>query len=129
MKNFLIAGVDDGIGIPPANPSYKGSIVNPTLGDLGKETGVSFFQKLIPALVNILLIGGALVFFFVLVTGAIQWISSGGDKQAIENARSKITNALIGIVILFTVFAIVRLIEYFFGISILTLDIASLTIQ
>lgn len=129
MKNFLLAGVDDGIGNPPPNPAYKGSIVNPALGDLGKETGLSFFQKLIPALVNILLVGGAVIFFFVLVTGAIQWISSGGDKQAIESARSKISNALIGIVILFAVFAIARLIEYFFGVSILTLDIGNLIIR
>jgi len=64
-----------------------------------------------------------------LITGAIQWISSGGDKQALESARNKISNALVGIVILFAVFAIINLIETFFGINIMTLDMGALVIQ
>lgn len=129
MKNFLLTGIDDGIGNPPPNPAYKGSIVNPTLGDLGKETGISFFQKLIPALVNILLVGGVVIFFFILITGAIQWIFSGGDKQAVQNARGRITSALVGLVIMLSVFAIIKMVESFFGISILTLDIGKVIIQ
>jgi hypothetical protein len=69
------------------------------------------------------------VFFFVLLTGAISWITSGGDKQALEGARSKITNGLIGLVILFVAFAVIQFIESFFGIKILTIDIGSLIIQ
>lgn len=129
MNNNLIAGVDDGFINFTPGPAGTEAIKNPILGNLSNETGVSFFQKLLPALVNLLLIGGVLVFFFILVTGAIQWISSGGDKQGIESARSKITNALIGIVILFAVFAVLKLIENFFHISILTLDINKLIIR
>jgi len=106
-----------------------GTISNPVIGDLGKQTGVSFFQKLLPAAISLVFIGGSIIFFFMLVMGAIQWISSGGDKQALEGARSKLTNALIGIVILFSSFAIIKLIEMFFGVHILTLDIQSLVIQ
>ena len=119
----LLAAVDPGDG-----GSYN-KITNPILGNLNYQSGTGFFQKLIPALINILLIGGVLVFFFVLITGAIQWISSGGDKQAVEAAKGKVTSALTGIFILFAVFAIVKLIEVFFGIKILTLDIGSLIIQ
>lgn len=108
-------------------------INNPILGNLGNSgggvSGVLFFQKLISSLVTVALIIGSLVFFFTLVTGAIQWISSGGDKQSLETAKSKISNALIGLVILFAVFAIIKLIESFFHISILTLDIGSLVIK
>lgn len=63
-----------------------------------------------------------------LTTGAISWIASGGDKQSLETAKSKITNALVGIIILFSAFAVVKFIESFFGISILTLDIDALVI-
>ena len=104
-------------------------ITNPALGSLTNQTGVSFFQSLLPRIVTIGLIAGVLIFFFTLVMGAIQWISSGGDKQALEGARGKISNALIGLVILFAAFAIIKLIERFFGISILTLDIGKLVIQ
>jgi len=132
MHNLLLAGVDDtGIWETLGKPGSAGiSVQNPVLlGGLGNESGVSFFQKLIPALINILLVGGVLVFFFFLITGAIQWISSGGDKQKLESARGKISNALIGLIILFAVFAIVKLLENFFDISILTLDIGKLVIR
>lgn len=64
-----------------------------------------------------------------LLLGAITWIGSGGDKAAIEGARGRITQALIGIVVLFSVFAIIKLIEGLFGIKILTLDIGPLIIK
>lgn len=89
---------------------------------------MNFFQNFVPNLLTLGLIIGALFFFFVMILGGIQWISSGGDKNALEEAKHKITNALIGIVILFSIFAILKLIENFFGISILTLDIGSLAI-
>jgi len=104
-------------------------ITNPAIGSLGNQSGVSFFQKFAPAAVTLGFIIGVIIFFFILITGAIQWISSGGDKQALEGARGKISNALIGIIILFAVFAIIQLIQNFFGISILTLDISKLVIQ
>jgi hypothetical protein len=104
-------------------------IKNPVLGTLGNMSGESFFQKIVPAAITLAFIIGALIFFFMLIVGAIKWISSSGDKQALESARGTITSALIGIIILFATFAIIRLIEHFFGIKILTLDIGSLVIQ
>ncbi len=103
-------------------------IQNPVLGPIGNQSGVSFFQKFIPAAINLTFVAASVIFLFMLIFGAIQWISSGGDKQALENAKGRITNALIGIVILFALFAIVNLISNFFGgVSILNLSIPSLT--
>ncbi len=107
-------------------------IKNPAIGklnDLAGESGIGFFQVFLPKLLTLALIIGSLVFFFIMIIGAIQWISSGGDKTALEEAKKKITNAIIGLFILFSVFAILKLIENFFGISILTLDIGSLLIR
>lgn len=104
-------------------------ISNPALGDLGNNSGTTFFGKLIPSLVTLALVGGTIIFFFNLVMGAIQWISSGGDKQKLESARGRISNALIGLVVLFVAFALIKLIENFFGITILALDITKLVIR
>ncbi len=104
-------------------------ITNPILGNLGKMSGTGFFSSFLPAAAGMAFLIGALIFFFYFVTGAIAWISSGGDKQALESARTRITNALIGILLLFAAFAIIRVLESFFGISILTLDISKLIIQ
>jgi len=61
--------------------------------------------------------------------GAIGWIVSGGEKSAIEGARGRITNAIVGIIILLSTFALLKIIESFFGINILTIDIGPLIIR
>ncbi|MFH1863553.1 MAG: hypothetical protein ABIJ85_01390 [bacterium] len=105
-------------------------IKNPVLGPgLQGKTGVEFFQTIIPNMVGLAFVIGTVIFLFVIAIGAIQWIISGGDKAAIESARGKITNALVGIVILFSLFAVLKLIEDFFGINILALDLGVLEIK
>lgn len=111
----------------------SGQIGNPALGPtlqgfLSSEGGTAFFSKLLPNAIGLAFLVGVLIFFAMLVWGAITWISSGGDKQALEGARGRITSALIGLVLLFASLAIIKLIEAFFGISILTLDIGALKI-
>jgi len=100
-------------------------ITNPVLSTINTSgsAAVPFLQRAIPAAIEILFVVGAVVFFFMLVIGAIQWIASGGDKGAIEAARGKIVNAIIGIVILFAVFAVVTLIGKFFNVNLLNLTI------
>lgn len=108
----------------------QNSIKNPVLGpSLQSKTGVTFFQDIIPRMVGLAFLVGVLIFFFIMITGAIQWITSGGDKAAVEGAREKITNAIVGVVILLSLFALLKIIEDFFGIDILALDIGPLIIQ
>jgi len=62
-----------------------------------------------------------------LVWGGVRWIMSQGDKSNVENARNQITNALIGLAIIFAAWAIMKLIETLFGISIFNLNIRPFT--
>ena len=101
-------------------------ITNPILGNLGKKTGVQFFQSFIPNLISLAFVIGVIIFFFMLIAGAIQWISSGGDKQAVEGARGKVSNALIGLIILFAVYAIIQILNTFFGIKLFELTLPTL---
>lgn len=111
-------------------PNYlTQTINNPVLGNsLGSLNGVSFFQKLLPALIAGAFVAGVVIFFFMFLVGAIGWITSGGDKAKTEVARGRITNAIVGLVILLSLFAIVNLIETFFGINILRLNLGPLFI-
>lgn len=105
-------------------------LTNPVLrGSLQGETGIGFFQKFIPNAVGIGFLIGVLLFFLYMIMGAISWISSGGDKAALETARSRITQAITGLVVLLSLFALLKVIETFFGINILTLDIGPLEIN
>ncbi len=81
--------------------------------------------SLVSALIRGALVVAAIVFFFILVIGGIKWIASGGDKAATEGARNQITAALIGLVIVFAAWAIVQLIQVFFGVNIFSLTLPS----
>lgn len=78
---------------------------------------------IVAGLIRLILVIAALVFFFILVIGGIRWIASGGDKAQTEAARSQITAALVGLVIVFAAWAIVQLINTFFGINIFELTL------
>lgn len=81
--------------------------------------------NLISALIRLTVVVAAIVFFFILVIGGIQWIASGGDKANTEAARNRITAALVGLVIVFAAWAIVALINTFFHVDIFSLAIPS----
>lgn len=61
----------------------------------------------------------ALLVLVMLIWGAISWIMSGGDKDAVASARKRIINALIGLAILALAFFIVRFVGQIVGFDIL----------
>ena len=89
-------------------------------------TGTLTFSRVISFGITMLLIFASLLFFFMLVIGGIRWIMSGGEKANVENARKQITNALIGLAIVFVAWAIVRLVGTVFGIEILNFTIPTI---
>lgn len=83
---------------------------NIKIGELG---------SLLSAAVGALLIIAALLAFFFLILGGIQWITSGGDKAGMEAARNKITHAIVGLVIVGAAWAIMILVQNFLGVTII----------
>jgi len=69
--------------------------------------------------ISLILLLVSLVFFFILVIGGLKWVTSGGDEKKVGAARAQITNALIGLAIVFAAWAIMKLIGTVFGIEIL----------
>jgi len=89
--------------------------------------GTLQLNQIISAVIIVILVVAALVFFFILVWGGIRWIMSGGDKANTEAARGQITSALVGLVIVFSAWAIMAAIGYFFGVEIFSFTIPSVT--
>jgi hypothetical protein len=87
--------------------------------DRPEQVKITNIGSLISGAIGLALIGAALAAFFYLILGGFQWITSGGDKAGTEAAREKITAAFIGLAIVVTAWAVMRLIETFFGLSIL----------
>lgn len=88
-----------------------------------KELGTLTIPEIISGGIRLIVIVAAIIFFFILVIGGIKWIASGGDKVKTETARNQITAALVGLVIVFAAWAIVALINTFFGVDIFSLTI------
>ena len=99
----------DGLGLTDSNMSFP---------DIGTLIGNIIIASMV--------IAGLMVFFY-LIMGGIQYISSGGDKAQAEAARNRITYALIGLVIVVGSFAIIKLVEQFFGLNILKPTLPSAT--
>lgn len=97
-------------------------ILQPTGGDF-ESLGDLTVPAIVSGLIKFTMVIAAIVFFFILVVGGIKWIASGGDKAKTESARSQITSALVGLVIVFAAWAIVALINVFFKINIFELAI------
>ena len=96
---------------------YKG------FGSLGNVTDDGFgkFSNFLSMTIGVLTVVAIIWFIFTLITGAISIISSGGDKQALETARKKITTGLIGIVIVIAAVFIIDLVGTIFGIEFLNI--------
>lgn len=77
------------------------------------------FESAITILVSILTLIAGIWFMIRLLMGAFAWISSQGDKSAIQNARSTIIHAMIGLGITASSFVIINLVSYVLGLNIL----------
>lgn len=102
-----IYAADSTINLSPKSGSSLAGLANLTAGGM------------ISGAISLVLILVAIVFFFILVIGGLKWITSGGDEKKVAAARAQITNALIGLVIVFAAWAIMKLIGSVFGIDIL----------
>lgn len=77
---------------------------------------------LIASFVGLLILVGAIATLVFMMIGAVQWITAGGDKGKIDSARNKITQAIIGLAIVVSVFALFGVVQYFFGVNIVRLS-------
>lgn len=64
-----------------------------------------------------------LIVLVMLILGAFEWITSGGDKEAVGKARGRIINALIGLAVLAVAFALANVAARFTGLNLFDLAI------
>lgn len=72
------------------------------------------------AIIQFILVVAFVLAFIMLLIGGIRWITAGGDEKAVGSARNMITAALIGLVIVLVAYALIRLVETFFGLNIIS---------
>lgn len=80
------------------------------------------FELLISRVIGVMTVIAGIWFIFTLLIGAIGWLTSGGDKGAVEAARKRISNGLTGLIIVVISIFIVSLVGRFLGFDILGLS-------
>lgn len=99
----------------PALPAGLQNAANPDVAGtgLGKYIGILWQTSLV--------LGGLAVVAY-MIMGGLTWISAGGDKGKIEQAKERITQGLIGLAVLFSVGAISTFFGTALGIDLLAPD-------
>ena len=111
MINLLAA---TSIPIAPSG-GFKG------FGPLGNVTSsieaIETFSKFITSTIGIMTVVAVIWFIFIFITGAIAWMSAGGDKNALEAAKKRITTGIIGLAVTVIAIFVIDLIGNLIGIK------------
>lgn len=104
-----------------------GTIGGKGLGPFGEKsfTGESALVSItsaVSSIIGVMTVAAAIWFIFQFLIGGFYWITSGGDKQKLHEARERITNAFIGLIIVIAGWAVLALAGQFFGYDIVIKD-------
>jgi hypothetical protein len=91
------------------------------LGGSGRFQNLSDIGGLVSIIVNLALVAAGIIFLFLFVVGGISIMSGSGSDNPERAAKGKqaVTTAVIGFIIVFAAYWIVKLIETITGITIL----------
>lgn len=81
------------------------------------QGGSNAAENIIKTGVTLFLLFAIILSLFYLIQGGIQWMTSGGNKPQLEQARLRITYAVVGLIVSLGGFFIVTLVYRFFNIS------------
>ncbi|HOP38850.1 hypothetical protein KBB59_01185 [Candidatus Woesebacteria bacterium] len=113
IKKFALASASalSGLLVPikMAMAAFDDIEINPGTGY------ATDFGNMFSSILNVVMLIAAVLVFAFLIFGGIQWITAGGDKTKAEEARNKITSAVIGLVIVAASYALINLIVNFLG--------------
>lgn len=99
------------ISPPPAIKSFLGP------NDVTGATGIS---KFLSNLVTLIYTVATIVLIFMFLWGAFDWLTSGGEKEKLASAQTKIISAVIGIMLFAVAFAIIQVLGQFTGFNFFT---------
>lgn len=114
---MTINTLGDNIQIAPSG-GFKGL---GTLGNVTSKSGALLtFSSFISTAIGVMTLVAFIWFVITFFTGVISIIGAGGDKQALETAKKKITTAIIGLVVTIAAIFLIEIIGQIFGINILS---------
>lgn len=97
----------------------RNPVLPPGVGGAAGDDGGVALAITMGNLYQVIVTVGGLALLLYMAWGGINWIMAGGDKGKLEDAKNKLTNAVVGMGILVAVIAVVNLLTSVFGIDIL----------
>lgn len=91
------------------NPFAPGGAAQTNVGKVGTSAGISSATDLptiIGNIINVVLGFMGIVLLFYLLYGGFKWMTAGGDSKGVDEAKTMIRNAIIGLVIIVSSYAI-----------------------
>ena len=79
----------------------------------GNFTLASIVNKLLPIIFSV----AGIILFFYLIAGGFDLLLSTGDPKKAEGAKGKITNAVVGFIIIFIAWWLTKLLSTIFGLE------------
>jgi len=110
-------GGDKGSGLGPFSDMYNlvsGGNVDPASGALA---------NIISTVIGVITIVAGLWFIFNFMIAAVGIVISSGNEEAIKNNTKKITQSLLGLVVVIGAYALISLIGLILGINFLALEL------
>lgn len=102
-------------------PSILGYIiVVPNLSTVYADNPAEIGQivLIIKNIIKLLVPAAAIAFLLMLIIGGVQFVMSGGDAKAAAGARSTLTYALIGVILVVVVWLILLLVQFVTGVDV-----------
>ncbi|HOZ53204.1 MAG TPA: pilin [bacterium] len=104
---FAQGGVQSDVGVLDTLQSVgtSGGYAEADSGSLASTLGI---------IVNVILSLLGIIFVVLMIVGGFQWMTAGGNEEAVKKAQSRIKNAIIGLVVVVSAYAIWNLIDRLF---------------
>lgn len=118
-----VTGDDGGSGGGSSGGSSGVGTITPPAGTVPFATGgnpTTMVAGVVKALISLLIIVAFIIAVIWLIIAGIQFVLGGGDPKAVSAAWSRIYWGLIGLVVVLGSFAIIKIVETVFGVSILS---------
>jgi hypothetical protein len=80
----------------------------------GGKAVSEFFNQ---GLINIIFFAAGAAFLFYLITAGLSMMTSRGEPKALEAAKGRITQAVVGFIVIFCAYWIVKFLGRFLGVS------------
>lgn len=104
------------------------SLSVPKYGEIAPPSGVpsgglGTLEKILQVGITLALILALVLTVFFIIFSGVQWITSGGDKQKLQNARNRLTYAIVGLIVVLLAIFLVRVIGGVFNVNLLNVNV------